>query len=103
VTPDQANTLALVINELATNTIKHSQRGEHPPSISVRIEENDGHIFFEFHDDGPGYPEPIFGEEHYNVGLHLVTNLVLRDLGGEVTLRSDHGAVTQIQFGHRRS
>jgi len=102
VTPDQANTLALVINELATNTVKHGQRGEQAPSISVRIEEKDGQILFQFQDNGPGYPEPIFGEESYNVGLHLVTNLVLRDLRGEVTLRNDHGAVTRIQFGYWR-
>jgi two-component system, sensor histidine kinase PdtaS len=103
VTPDQANTLALVINELATNTIKHGQGGKQGPSISVRIEENDGQILFEFQDNGPGYPEPILDEKHYNVGLHLVTNLVLRDLRGEVTLRNDHGALTRMQFGKRRS
>jgi PAS domain S-box-containing protein len=103
VTPDQANTLALVINELATNSIKHGQKEKEVPSISVRIEENDGQIFFEFQDNGPGYPEAIFDEGHYDVGLHLVTNLVRRDLRGEVTLRNDHGAVTRIQFGNRRS
>jgi PAS domain S-box-containing protein len=103
VSPDQANTLALVINELATNTIKHGQRGKDAPSISVRIEENDGQILFEFQDNGPGYPEPILNEEHYNMGLYLVTNLVRRDLRGEVTLHSDHGAVTRIRFGSRRS
>ncbi len=101
VTPDQASTLALVINELATNTIKHGQRGKQASSISVRIEENDDQIVFEFRDNGPGYPEPILAEKHYNVGLDLVTNLVLRDLRGEVTLCNDDGAVTRIQFGHR--
>jgi PAS domain S-box-containing protein len=103
VTPDQANTLALVINELATNTIKHGRREKEAATISVWIEENDGQILFEFQDNGPGYPEPILGEEHYNVGLRLVTNLVRRELRGEVTLRNDHGAVTRIQFGNRRS
>jgi two-component sensor histidine kinase len=100
VSPDQANTLALVISELATNTIKHGQTEEQALSISVRIEENDGQILFEFQDNGPGYPEPILDKEHYNAGLHLVTNLILRDLKGEVTLRNDHGAVTRIQFVH---
>jgi PAS domain S-box-containing protein len=103
VTPDQANTFALVINELATNTIKHGQREKEAATISVRIEENDGQILFEFQDNGPGYPGPILGEEHYNVGLRLVTNLVRRELRGEVTLRNDHGAVTRIEFGNRRS
>jgi two-component sensor histidine kinase len=103
VTPDQANTLALVINELATNTIKHGQRGKQTPSISVRIEENDGRVAFEFQDNGPGYPEPILNEDLYNVGLDLVTNLVRKDLRGDITLCNDHGAVTRIQFVKRGS
>ena len=103
VMPDKASTLALVINELATNTLKHGQKGKQAPSISVRIEESDGQILFEFRDNGPGYPEPIPSEEYYNVGLHLVTNLVRRDLRGDVTLHNDNGAVTRIQFGNRRS
>jgi len=103
VTPDQANTLALVINELATNTIKHGQRGKQTPSISVRIEENDGRVVFEFQDNGPGYPEPILNEDLYNVGLDLVTNLVRKDLRGDITLCNDHGAVTRIQFVKRGS
>jgi len=102
VSPDQANTLASVINELATNTIKHGQKGKQASSISVHIEGDDGQVLFEFRDNGPGYPESIVDEEGYNVGLHLVTNLVRRDLRGEVTLHSDQGAVTRIQFGHRR-
>jgi len=92
-----------VINELATNTIKHGQRGKQASSISVQIDEDDGHVLLEFRDNGPGYPESILEEECYNVGLHLITNLVRRDLKGEVTFCSDHGAVTRIQFEHRRS
>ena len=103
VTPDQANTLALVINELATNTMKHGQREKQAAAISVRIEENNGQVLFEFQDNGPGYPEPILDEDRYNVGLALLINLVRRDLRGEVTLHNEHGAVTRIQFEHRRS
>ena len=103
VTPDQANTLALVISELATNTIKHGEREEQVFSISVRIEENNDQILFEYRDNGQGYPESIHEEDRYKVGLHLITNLVRRELRGEVTFLNDHGAVTRIQFGDRRS
>ncbi len=103
VTPDQASALALVINELATNTIKHGQKEKEAATISVRIDENDGQVLFEFQDNGPGYPEPILNEEHYDVGLHLVTNLVQRELRGEVTFRNDRGAVTRIEFGTSRT
>jgi len=100
VTPDQANTLALVINELATNTIKHGLRAIPDPSILVRVEEDGDQALFEFRDNGPGYPDPVLHEQRYRVGLHLATNLVRRDLRGDVTLRNDHGAVIRIHFGH---
>jgi two-component sensor histidine kinase len=103
VTPDQANTLALVINELATNTIKHGQKENQATSISICVEENNGLIVFEFRDNGPGYPEPILDEDHYNVGLDLVTNLVRKDLRGDVTLHNDHGAVTRVRVENRGS
>ncbi len=103
VTPDQANTLALAINELATNTIKHGQMENQASSISVHIEGDEAQVLLEFRDNGPGYPESILDEEHYNVGLHLVTNLVQKDLRGDVTFCNDHGAVTRIQFEQRRS
>ena len=100
VTPDQAQNLALVINELATNTVKHALQGRDTAHITVRVTteiESDG-VQVEFRDDGPGYPEEVLRLERYNVGLDLVQNVVRKNLRGELSLYNDHGAVAVVQF-----
>jgi two-component sensor histidine kinase len=103
VTPDQAHNLALVINELATNTIKHTLPGRNEAHISVRIAlEDDGlashAILFEYRDDGPGYPEDVLRLERHAVGFDLIKNLTRQSLRGELSLHNDEGAVAVIRF-----
>ena len=98
VTSDQAHNLALVINELATNTVKHTLAGRDMAHIAIRIVREGDTIQFEFRDDGPGYPEEVLHLKHHRVGLDLVQNLVRRSLRGELSLRNDGGAVTVIRF-----
>jgi two-component sensor histidine kinase len=101
VMPKQATSLAIVINELATNTIKYAlpmlTEGR-PIQITVRIKRQDGLILFEYRDNGPGYPEEVLRLERHNVGMYLVQNIVRSDLQGELTLHNDQGAVTVISF-----
>ena len=98
VTPKQANRLALLINELMTNTIKHALADKDCANVDVRISQTNGHISFQFKDDGPGYAEPVLIREQYNIGLDLIQIIAQMDLGGKVLLHNDHGAVTTIHF-----
>jgi len=98
VMPDQAHNLALVINELTTNTIRHALPGRDTAHITVRFTLKDGTVLFEFQDDGPGYPEEALRLESCNVGLDLVQNVVRTNLRGELSLRNDRGAVAVIRF-----
>ena len=59
VTPDQAHNMALVINELATNTVKYGLPEHGTAHITVRIGRDGDKVLFEFRNDGPGYPEEI--------------------------------------------
>ncbi len=99
VTPDQASSLALVIGELATNTVKYGLTGRPKGSIVVRIESEGDQVVLEYWDDGPGYPEEVCRLERHGVGLYLITRLVNTNLRGEVRFDSAHGAVTTIRFG----
>jgi PAS domain S-box-containing protein len=98
VTPDQAHNLALVVNELATNTAKHTLWERNTAHITVRIALEDDTVLFEFRDDGPGYPEEVLQLERHDVGLDLIQNMVRKGLRGELSLHNDHGAVAVIQF-----
>jgi two-component sensor histidine kinase len=96
--PVQANYLAVVINELATNSAKYALPGRDTTQITVRIAAEENTIHFEFRDDGPGYPEDVLQLKRQNVGLYLMQTIVHNSLQGELSLCNDHGAVTIIRF-----
>jgi len=104
VSPRQADSLALVINELATNTSKYALRNRDICKITVHIDvelqagADEVPTKFEYRDDGPGYPAEVINSDYQNVGLYLIEKIVQHDLGGTVTLHNDHGAVTTIHF-----
>lgn len=101
VTPEQANNLALVINELTTNTVKHALP-ETPDlaQINVQISRDDSQVQFQFQDNGLGYPAELlqFDQEYTSIGFELIQNIVRRNLRGELSLGNDEGATTIIQF-----
>ncbi len=98
VTPDQAYHLAIIINELTTNTAKHALQAQDIARITVRITLDGDTIRCEFRDDGPGYEQDVLRLERQNVGMYLIQNLVRKGLRGEVDLDNDRGAVTTIRF-----
>jgi two-component sensor histidine kinase len=103
INPRQANSLALVINELATNTLKHALSLHQSVRIAVRITpQQDNTVLFEFKDNGPGYPDSVLHRaatvEGVSLGLDLVQTLVAKELRGVLTLRNDSGAVTTVHF-----
>jgi two-component sensor histidine kinase/PAS domain-containing protein len=103
INPRQANSLALVINELATNTLKHALNSHKTTRIAVQImPQQDNTVLFEFKDNGPGYSDtalhraPTVGG--VSLGLDLVQTLVAKELRGVLTLRNDNGAVATVCF-----
>lgn len=96
VSPRQASNLALVLNELITNTLKHTTGAE--AQIAVSIEEDLPFIQLEYRDDGPGYPPHVLTGDYHSVGLRLVKQIVTETLRGKLTLRNDGGAVTTIRI-----
>ena len=103
VTPKQANNLAMVINELATNAVKHALPAAHRPlQIKVDIRRQGDNIRFEFRDNGPGYPSSMLVLDnpavHHSVGFDLIHNIVQKSLRGSLSLSNEGGAVTVIRF-----
>lgn len=61
VSAQKAAPLAIIVNELVTNVLKHAF-ADRPGRITVRIRQEDAHLCLEVADDGPGMPEAR-GEE----------------------------------------
>lgn len=98
VTATQAHNLALIINELVTNALRHALGNRPGVHLSVAITSEEGMVQLVFRDDGPGFPEDVLHWKRTNVGLELVRNLMRRTLNGQVFLSNEDGAVVTLVF-----
>jgi two-component sensor histidine kinase len=80
------------------NTVKHVMDHRNRGRISVHIRQKGEWVLFTFRDDGPGYPEEVLQLECSNVGFDLIQRIVKTNLGGEVSLYNEGGAVALITF-----
>ncbi len=92
--------LGLVINELVSNAIKHSQG-----AVDVTLEEQAGALLLEVCDDGPGFPPGFDPARASHTGLELVATLCQWNLGGQVsyTNRPEGGARVQVRLPSART
>ena len=98
VQPAQAQHLALILSELTTNTLKYGVDGRDAVHIAVRVTQQDEVITLLYRNDGPGYAEEVLSLERHSAGLDIVKRSVRKNLRGELTLRNEDGAVTEIRF-----
>jgi two-component sensor histidine kinase len=99
----QAVALALITNELTTNSIKYAFADRSQGEIRVQIDCIDARgeeqkLRFLFRDDGPGLPEPEPAVEAKSMGLWLIRASATGTLRGEVEFRNDDGAVVEVRF-----
>ena len=98
VSPRQAGNLAMVFNELATNSLKHALAERTSLAITVSVSPEDNAIRIEYRDDGPGYPPEVVSGSRSNVGMRLIRDLVTETLRGSLMLATGEngGAVTTL-------
>ncbi len=98
VTPTQAHSLALVVNELASNAARHALNERPSGQLVVDSWQENGTVILRLKDDGPGYPAAVLDHRRVGVGLELVQNLVRQNLRGRLVLHNQDGAVAEVRF-----
>jgi two-component sensor histidine kinase len=103
IVPEQATALALILNELATNSVKHAFRNRPQSRLEVRFRVEGGlrnrpRVRLEYHDDGPGWPEAVLHGRTKALGLRLIEATVRSPLRGQLTSRNDGGARAELTF-----
>jgi GAF domain-containing protein len=91
VIPSRAVTiLALVINEMVSNAIKHGMTGQSKGVVTVRGREEDGMVIVQVIDTGPPFELPAESGESNSegLGLSLIKHLI-GDLEGTFSLRRE--------------
>lgn len=91
----QCVSLALIINELVSNALKHGRT-----EVDVTFTIRDGAAELAVCDDGPGFPEGFDPVRSANTGIELVASLVRTDLRGEARYenRAGGGARVVVEF-----
>jgi two-component sensor histidine kinase len=95
---DVAIPIALVINELVSNSLKHAFTGCCTPRLVVSLGRNaEGKRELTVRDNGAGMPAGFDITRAHTLGLSLVTNLV-RQIGGTVQSRTGPGTEFTVLF-----
>lgn len=95
--PYQTLSCGLIINELMINSYKHAFKGKRKGAIEISLRVNNGYIFIEYEDDGPGLPENFDMEEQSSIGFEMILALV-GQLNGTIELKPGRGACFEIRF-----
>lgn len=92
--------LALIINELVTNSFKYAFSDKESGSISILLQEMDINLYqLTVEDNGRGIGELTLKD---SLGLQLVSTLV-RQLNGTLTIQNNPGASFIIRFAIRKT
>jgi len=97
---DTAMPLALILNELLTNAVKHGVNGRNEGSIRVGLRKDGDHFALHVEDDGPGFELPE--ARRRSSGLGLVMGLA-RQIGGAFEVDRLPGARCTVRFRNERT
>jgi two-component sensor histidine kinase len=97
---EKGQALGFVINELITNSLKHAwKKNDINNSISLSFDTNEDNFYLlNYSDNGIGFPPGFNINEQESLGCSLISSFATRQLGGEISLFNDNGAITEIRF-----
>jgi len=95
---DQAIPLALVVNELISNTYKHAFKGRPRGTVGISLVSAGGQVRMVVRDDGVGLPDGLDINTTGSLGLKLIRTLVQHQLRGSLTIISRNGTEVIAEF-----
>jgi len=98
---DNAIPLALILNELISNSLKYAFPGNRKGEIYLQVAEKEGIVTLGLADDGVGIPANVDIAKAGTLGLTLVRALT-EQLRGSIELRRDGGTRYSLSFKNNR-
>lgn len=95
---DTAVPLALILNELMTNSIRHAFTGYESGQVRIKFHEIDGQEYrMIVEDNGTGFSPLSSGDSSKSLGMQLI-NILIEQLNGKYMITSDNGTRAAISF-----
>ena len=87
--------LALIVNELVTNSYKHAFNKSNEGAIEIYLIENNKKVFLRIKDSGPGYD--FSNASDSSIGLDIIHGLI-DQINGTLTYDNQAGSTYDISF-----
>jgi len=94
---DQAIPVGLILNELASNALKHAFPGRSSGCIRIGGHRSNGRIHLTVRDDGVGLPKDFDARRTKSLGLQIV-NILTGQLKGTLELQPGAGTAFHLSF-----
>jgi PAS domain S-box-containing protein len=96
---DTAIPCGLIISELLSNSLKHAFPKERNGEICLSLRVGEEHLLeLSVRDNGVGISPDVNPKKSQSLGLRLVSDLVERQLRGNIQLKANHGTEYFIRF-----
>ena len=97
ITTDKAIPIALIVNELITNSFKYAFEHVKVGIITIKLKEMDGEIHLIVSDNGPGLPENLNLMKAASFGYKLL-NIFVKQIKGSYECKNKQGFSIKIKF-----
>jgi PAS domain S-box-containing protein len=94
----RATALALIVNELVSNAVKHACRNGEGRKVFITLRQDSEELVLRVKDQGPGLPANFALDTHSHVGLDVVRTLAERDLNGSFSVMDVGGVLAEVRF-----
>ncbi|MGY4687951.1 ATP-binding cassette domain-containing protein [Petrotoga sp. DB-2] len=94
----KASAIALVVNELVTNSLKYAFVGKENGEITIISKFENETIKLEISDNGVGFPQNFDIQNTQGLGLSIVYSIITKQLNGEIYVESANGAKVRIEI-----
>ncbi len=99
---NKATSIALIINELVINCIKHAFLNMNSGVIDIKCKRNDELIYLAVSDNGRGLPEHFNLKQGESLGLTILQGIVTSDLGGTINFVGKDGTTVEVNVPNNR-
>ncbi len=91
-----STSIALVINELISNAIKHSAAKAGDIVVRVEIYREEDKVILEVSDNGPGFVEMGDSAQNSGIGIKLISGIIANELHGAIKMYNEGGARVRV-------
>lgn len=95
---NKATSIAIIINELIMNSVKHAYPENSNGIVNIRIKKVNKVLILIIKDNGVGFPEGFSLSKLSSLGLNIIKGILSHELNGTININSDNGALITIEI-----